>query len=99
MRTDPKTLGLAGVAQVVRIHSHVQVIRQGNVTKETDEVRFAVTSYWPEEATAHNDCWKSPAATGASKTGNTIAGTALRTRTAARCGKPLRRAIFPCFAP
>jgi predicted transposase YbfD/YdcC len=47
---DPKTLGLAGVAQVVRLHSHVQLVRQGKVIKETDETRFAVTSYWPEEA-------------------------------------------------
>jgi len=48
--TDPKTLGLAGVAQVARLHSHVQLVRQGKVIKETDETRFAVTSYWPEEA-------------------------------------------------
>ena len=43
-------MGLAGVAQVVRIHSHTQEVRQGKVIKETDDVRFAVTSYWPEEA-------------------------------------------------
>ena len=43
-------MGLAGVAQVVRIHCHAQVVRQGRVIKETDDVRFAVTSYWPEEA-------------------------------------------------
>ena len=48
--TDPKTLGLAGVAQVVRIHSHTQEVRRGKVIKETDDVRFAVTSYWPQEA-------------------------------------------------
>jgi predicted transposase YbfD/YdcC len=48
--TDPKTIGLAGVAQVVRIHSQVQLVRQGKVIKETDETRFAVTSYWSEEA-------------------------------------------------
>jgi predicted transposase YbfD/YdcC len=48
--TDPKTIGLAGVAQVARIHCHTQLVRQGRVVKETDEVRFAVTSYWPEEA-------------------------------------------------
>jgi predicted transposase YbfD/YdcC len=41
---------LAGVAQVVRIHSHTQVIRQGRAIKQTDDVRFALTSYWPEEA-------------------------------------------------
>ncbi len=48
--TDPKTMGLAGVAQVVRIHSHTQYLRRGQVIKETDDTRFAVTTYWPEEA-------------------------------------------------
>jgi predicted transposase YbfD/YdcC len=48
--TDPQTIGLAAVAQVVRLHSHTQEVRQGKVIKETDDVRFAVTSYWPEEA-------------------------------------------------
>ncbi len=43
-------MGLAGVAQVVRIHSHAQLVRQGKVIKQTDDIRFAVTSYWPEEA-------------------------------------------------
>jgi predicted transposase YbfD/YdcC len=43
-------MGLAGVAQVVRIHPHTQEVRQGKVSKETDDVRFAVTSYWPQEA-------------------------------------------------
>jgi len=38
------------VAQVVRIHCHTQEVRQGNVIKETDDTRFAVTSYWPQEA-------------------------------------------------
>jgi hypothetical protein len=48
--TDPATLGLAGVAQVVRLHNHTQEVRQGQVVKETDDVRFAVTTYWPAEA-------------------------------------------------
>jgi len=48
--TDPQTLGLAGVAQVLRIHRHVQQVRKGKVIKETDEIAFALTSYWPEEA-------------------------------------------------
>ncbi len=48
--TDPKTLGLAGVAQVVRIRCHTQEVRKGQGIKETDDVRFAVTTYWPEEA-------------------------------------------------
>jgi predicted transposase YbfD/YdcC len=43
-------MGLAGVAQVVRLHCHTPEVRQGKVIKETDDVRFAVTSYWPEEA-------------------------------------------------
>lgn len=43
-------MGLAGVAQVVRIHSHTQIVRRGKVTKETDDTRFAVTTYWPQEA-------------------------------------------------
>jgi len=50
--TDPQTIGLAGVAQVVRVRCHVQQVRQGKVVKETDDVRFAVTSFWPEEAAA-----------------------------------------------
>ena len=48
--TDPKTIGLAGVAQVVRIHCHTQEVRRGRVIKETDDTRFAVTTYWPQEA-------------------------------------------------
>jgi hypothetical protein len=43
-------MGLAGVAQVVRIHCHAQIVRQGHVIKETDETRFAVTTFWPQEA-------------------------------------------------
>jgi hypothetical protein len=43
-------MGLAGVAQVVRIRCHTQEVRQGQVIKETDDVRFAVTTYWPWEA-------------------------------------------------
>jgi len=38
------------VAQVVRIHCHTQEVRQGKVIKETDDTRFAVTSYWSQEA-------------------------------------------------
>ena len=38
------------MAQVVRIHSHTQEVRQGRVIKETDDTRFALTSYWPQEA-------------------------------------------------
>ena len=52
MPTDPRTIGLAGVAQVVRVRCHLQEVRQGQVVKETNDIRFAVTSYWPEEAAA-----------------------------------------------
>jgi predicted transposase YbfD/YdcC len=43
-------MGLAGVAQVVRIHRHTQHLRKGMVYKETDEVAFAVTTLTPREA-------------------------------------------------
>ena len=43
-------MGLAGVAQVVRIHRHTQYLRRGKVYKETDDVVFAVTSLTPQEA-------------------------------------------------
>jgi hypothetical protein len=42
-------MGLAGVAQVVRIHCHTQILRCGQVIKETDDTRFALTSYYPEQ--------------------------------------------------
>jgi hypothetical protein len=48
--TDPKTMGLAGVAQVVRLRCHSQELRRGRVIRETDDVRLAVTTYGPEEA-------------------------------------------------
>ena len=34
----------------MRIHCHTQEMRKGRVIKETDDVRFALTSYYPEEA-------------------------------------------------
>ena len=51
--TDPKTIGLAGVAQALRIHCHTQTMRRGKVIKETEDVRFALTSLWPQEADPH----------------------------------------------
>lgn len=48
--TDPQQIGLAGVAQVARLHCHTQIVRQGKVIKETDETRFGVTTFWPQEA-------------------------------------------------
>lgn len=38
------------MAQAVRIHCHTQEVRKGKVIKETDDTRFAVTSYWSQEA-------------------------------------------------
>jgi predicted transposase YbfD/YdcC len=35
---------------VVRAHRHAQILRQAQVIKETNETRFAVTTFWPEEA-------------------------------------------------
>lgn len=35
---------------MVRIHCHTQEVRRGKVIKETDDTRFAVTTYSPEEA-------------------------------------------------
>ena len=43
-------MGLAGVAQVVRIHRHIQHVRRGKIYKETDEVVFAVTTFTAQEA-------------------------------------------------
>ena len=43
-------MGLAGVAQVVRIHRHIQHVRRGKVYKETHENAFAVTTFTPQEA-------------------------------------------------
>jgi hypothetical protein len=42
-------MGLAGVAQVVRLHRHTQYVRQGKVYKETNDVVHAVTTFSPEE--------------------------------------------------
>ncbi len=41
---------MAGVAQVARLYRHTQHVRKGQVTKETHEVAFAVTTLWPNEA-------------------------------------------------
>jgi hypothetical protein len=38
------------VAQVVRIHCHTQQVRLGRVIKQSVVVRFAVTTYGPQEA-------------------------------------------------
>jgi hypothetical protein len=43
-------MGLAGVAQVVRLRYHAQTVRKGQVIQESEDVRFAVTTYHPQEA-------------------------------------------------
>jgi predicted transposase YbfD/YdcC len=48
--TDPQSVGLAGVAQLVRVRCKSETIRKGKLVKQSDEVRFAVTSFWPREA-------------------------------------------------
>lgn len=48
--TDPATLGLAGAAQLIRLERDVQTVRKGQVIKKTQEVAFAFTTLWPEEA-------------------------------------------------
>jgi hypothetical protein len=42
-------VGLAGVAQVARIHRHTQYLRRGQVYKQTDDTVFAVTTFFPDE--------------------------------------------------
>jgi hypothetical protein len=42
-------MGLAGVAQVVRLHRHTQHLRQGKVWKDTDDTVFAVTTFSAQE--------------------------------------------------
>ena len=38
------------MAQLVRIHTHTQEVRRGQVVKESDDVRFAVTTLTQDEA-------------------------------------------------
>ena len=47
---EPQTLGLAGVAQLLRVQRIVDTMRQGKVIKHTDDVVYFVTSFLPEEA-------------------------------------------------
>jgi len=42
-------MGLAGIAQVVRLHRHTQYLRKAKIYKETDDVAFAVTTLSPQE--------------------------------------------------
>ena len=43
-------MGLAGGAQLLRVHRIVDTVRQGKVIKHTEEVVYFVTSFLPEEA-------------------------------------------------
>lgn len=49
---DGATLGLAGAAQIFRLDQQVDYLRRGQVIKTTDEIRYGVTSLYPEEAGA-----------------------------------------------
>ena len=48
---DPETLGLPGAAQLLRIETHTQHLRKGQVYKESREVSFVITSLWESEIT------------------------------------------------
>lgn len=41
---------MAGAAQLVRIERKVDEVRHGQVIKHTEEIAYALTSLWPEEA-------------------------------------------------
>ena len=47
---DGATIGLAGAAQIFRLHAQTDFLRRGKVTKSTDDVRYGVSSLLPEEA-------------------------------------------------
>jgi hypothetical protein len=47
---DGATLGLPGAAQIFRIEQKVDYLRGGKVIKTTTEVRYGVTSLYPEQA-------------------------------------------------
>lgn len=48
--TDPQTLGLPSVSQVLRIDRHRQELLRGVVTKDTTESHYAVTSLGSQNA-------------------------------------------------
>lgn len=48
--TDPATLGLAGVRQVIRVERVRQIVRKGKTIKIQTEIAYAVTSLSPEQA-------------------------------------------------
>lgn len=47
---DGATLGLPGAAQIFRIEQQVDYLRGGKVIKSTTQVRYGVTSLYPEQA-------------------------------------------------
>ena len=47
---NPSEVGLAGVAQLVRIDRHVDTVRRGQVIKHTEETAYGITTLWTEEA-------------------------------------------------
>ena len=47
--TDPETLGLAGAAQILKVETHTQYLRQGRAYKEGHDVSFLLTSLWANE--------------------------------------------------
>ena len=95
--TDPKTIGLAGVAQVVRIHCHTQEVRQGKVIKKTDDTRFALTTYWPQEADPDR-LLQLARSHWSIENGQHYRRDRTQDEDAARCVKPPRRALSPCSA-
>jgi predicted transposase YbfD/YdcC len=48
--TDPLTMGLAGVRQVIRVERIRQTVRKGKTIKMEKEMVYAVTSLSPEQA-------------------------------------------------
>lgn len=48
--TDPATLGLPGVRQVIRVKRVRQIVRKGKTIKIGTEIAYAVTSLSPEQA-------------------------------------------------
>ena len=50
METDGATLGLAGVAQIIRIDRQTLTLRKGRVVKTTNETVYFITSLWVDQA-------------------------------------------------
>ena len=50
MEVDGAAIGLAGAAQIFRLHTRVEYLRAGNVYKESEDDRYGVTSLSSQEA-------------------------------------------------